>query len=68
MSAKCGFIIGRKGILYLVRESGKKTKLGLAIRGSCLMAFDKFTSTWHEVPGTIMTTSGEAVHVSVLRE
>ena len=66
-STMCAFLIGRKGVLFLVRPNGKKVKLGLAIRQGKLWCWDRPASTWHEVPDVIPTTAGHAVTICVLR-
>jgi len=63
----CAFLIGRKGVLYLVRASGKHVKLGVALRQGKLWFWDRSTSTWHKLPDVIPTTAGHAVSMVALR-
>ena len=63
----CAFLIGRKGVLYLVRANGKRVKLGVALRQGKFWFWDRTTSTWHKLPDVIPTTAGHAVSIMALR-
>lgn len=63
----CAFLLGRRGVLYLVRPNGKQEKMGLALRQGKLWLWDRKASVWHEMPDVIPTTAGHAVTICALR-
>jgi len=67
MAADLGrLIFARGGILFLVRESGRQTKMHLRIKNGTLQLFDHVTRQWVDVPDSIPTTRGTTIHISAL--
>lgn len=68
------FIIGRKGIVFLVSESGRRSKCGFRIAqdpetSDCrIEVFDRATSSWLPLPEQIQTQDGKIVSVVLFGE
>lgn len=63
-----GFKIGRKGVLFLLRENGSRQKCGLRVRDERIEVFERRTATWHVLPELLTSNDGSVTTLVVLTE
>ena len=68
MAANTGIIIGRRGVVFLVDESGRRQKCGFAVRHDGIYAFDKVSRDFVKVPEQLVLQDGTLVYLSVIEE
>lgn len=62
------FLVGRGGVVFLVRENGKKIKCGFRFHEGCIEVFDRLTSSWYPLPESLVSQRGGAISVVVFMQ
>lgn len=62
------FKIGRKGILYLLRENGRRQKCGIRFVNGHIEVFDHQTRGWHILPEQLTSQKGGVISIAVFDE
>ena len=68
MAEPVSFLIGRSGIVFLVRESGRRQKCGFRFHKGHIEVFDRQASQWHPLPESLVSQRGGVISVIVFSE
>lgn len=66
MAKHAGFVIGRGGTVFLLRENGSRQKCGFRIHDGHIEVFERRTSTWHVLPEVLASQNGKTVTIAVI--
>lgn len=62
------FIVGRGGVVHLVRESGSRQKCGFRFREGHIEVFDRQAHEWYRMPDSLLSQRGGVVSIIVFDE